>query len=164
MTQTSITMVAMLSVDHCDRPNALAFLMLTSHLLGDVPLPIVIGLIKDSLAPDCVIDGTTGEFKDPEKCKEQHAGIRQTLAIAYTWVLWALFFFELARRLAKREIRKARSEEHNTLLLQEEHSIISGDTPRASTFQYYHSKFTPHQPAVKTSGTDSAKSENGGLI
>ena len=151
MTQTQINLVAMLSVEHCDRPNAMAFLMLTSHLLGDVPLPIILGLIKDKLAPDCVIDDTGG-FVNPEKCKEQEKGVRQSLAIAYAWVLWALFFFELARRLAKREIGRIRSTEHNTLLLQEEessHGVGHGDTPPNSNnrpFHYYHNKFQPHHP------------------
>lgn len=78
MTSTAINLVAMLSVERCHRPNAVAFLMLTSHFLGDVPLPIVIGLIKDKLAPACTI-GETGDFVDPEGCKEQEAGIRHTL-------------------------------------------------------------------------------------
>jgi len=138
MTQTSINLIAMLAVDRCHRPNALAFLMLTSHLLGDVPLPIVLGLIKDKLAPACRI-GPSGDFVDIEQCKEQEDGVRKSLAIAYSWVLWSLLFFELSRRFAKREIGKARAEEVNTLLLQEEDSGTGDD----STFQYYHSRFQP---------------------
>lgn len=120
--------------------------MLTSHLLGDVPLPILLGLIKDKLAPGCNID-ETGGFVDPQKCKEQEVGVRQSLAIAYTWVLWAVLFFELARRLAKRELGRLRSSEHNTLLLQEENSNENGEesTSTPSTFHYYHSKFKPNQ-------------------
>ena len=117
--------------------------MLTSHLLGDVPLPILLGLIKDKLAPDCIID-ETGGFVNPDKCKEQEVGVRQSLAIAYTWVLWAVLFFELARRLAKRELGRLRSSEHNTLLLQEENSN-DGEESTPSTFHYYHSKFKPNQ-------------------
>lgn len=134
MTQTSVTLVAMLSVERCHRPNAVAFVMLTSHFLGDVPLPIILGLIKDKLAPACNI-GASGEFQDPEQCKEQESGVRQSLAIAYAWVLWSLIFFEATRRFARREIGKARSEEVNTLLLEEENG--TGDE---STFQYYHSR------------------------
>jgi len=85
MTQTGINLVAMFSVDRCHRPNAMAFLMLTSHLLGDVPLPILLGLIKDNLAPACRV-GASGQFIDPEQCKEQEAGVRQSLAIAYAWI------------------------------------------------------------------------------
>ena len=45
-TQTGIMLCAMLSVDTGHRPNALAFITLISHMLGDVPAPIVLGLIK----------------------------------------------------------------------------------------------------------------------
>jgi hypothetical protein len=45
-TQTGIMLCAMLSVDTGHRPNALAFITLISHLLGDVPAPIILGLIK----------------------------------------------------------------------------------------------------------------------
>lgn len=141
MTQTGINMIAMLSVDRCHRPNALAFLMLTSHLLGDVPLPPILGLVKDKLAPSCRID-SSGEFVDPEGCKEENVGIRQSLAISYVWVVWSLIFFEATRRFAKREIGKARKMEVNTLLLREE----SGSEDDSS-FRYYHSRFRPPRPS-----------------
>ncbi|KAL9180586.1 hypothetical protein ACHAXT_011039 [Thalassiosira profunda] len=153
MTQTSVNLTAMMSVARCHRPNALAFLMLTSHFLGDVPLPIILGLIKDKLAPACRI-GSSGEFDDPEGCKEQEAGVRQTLAIAYSWVLWSLLFFELSRRFARRELRReiseARREEVNSLLLQED--------GEESSFQYYHSRFQPPKP--NQTATDDAPSSS----
>ena len=134
MTQTSVNLIALLSVDRCHRPNAMAFLMLTSHFLGDVPLPIILGLIKDKLAPACRID-ESGAFEDPQGCEQQSDGVRKTLAIAYCWVLWALIFFEASRRFARREIGEARREEINTLHLSED------ETP----FQHYHSRFRPPQ-------------------
>jgi len=157
MTQTGINLIAMLSVDRCHRPNALAFLMLTSHLLGDVPLPIILGLIKDKLAPACRV-GASGEFDDPEQCKEQEPGIRKSLAIAYAWVLWSLFFFELSRRFARREIGKARREEVNTLLLQEEND--GSGSGRNSTFQHYHSRFQP-PGSNQSAGDDESSPLNG---
>lgn len=157
MTQTGINMIALLCVDRCHRPNAMAFLMLTSHLLGDVPLPIVLGLIKDKLAPACRI-GASGEFNDPKQCKNETDGIRKTLAIAYCWVFWALLFFEASRRFAKREIGKARSEEINTLRLQEESG--SGED---TTFQYYHSRFQPPQPEDADDDAGSPLHGNGAL-
>eukprot|EP00578_Thalassiosira_sp_NH16_P025160 CAMPEP_0181088058 /NCGR_PEP_ID=MMETSP1071-20121207/6589_1 /TAXON_ID=35127 /ORGANISM="Thalassiosira sp., Strain NH16" /LENGTH=541 /DNA_ID=CAMNT_0023169959 /DNA_START=421 /DNA_END=2046 /DNA_ORIENTATION=- len=139
MTQTGVTLVALLSVDRSHRPNAMAFLMITSHLLGDVPLPIVLGLIKDQFAPSCRVR-ESGEFEDPEGCKAQQAGVRQTLAIAYAWILWSIIFLEITRRIARHKIWKTRTEEHNTLLLQEENG---SEDNRA--FQYYHSRFQPPQ-------------------
>ena len=49
-TQTGIMLCSMLSVDTGHRPNALAFITLISHLLGDVPAPIILGLIKGRLS------------------------------------------------------------------------------------------------------------------
>jgi hypothetical protein len=151
MTQTGISLIAMLSVDRCHRPNALAFLMLTSHLLGDVPLPIILGLIKDKLAPACRV-GPSGEFVDPEQCSEQKSGVIKSLAIAYSWVLWSLIFFEIARRFAQRharqEIRKARIEEFNNNLL-----LHWGEEGRdEGSFQYYHYRFQPPRAKVIEGG------------
>lgn len=144
-TQTGISICAMLSVTKEHRPNALAFISIAGHLLGDVPLPIVLGLIKDHLAPGCKV-GEDGSYSNPNECASQEKGVRATLAIAYVWVLWALVFFELARRLSRIEIGKRRSEEVNPLLLQEEDSngaAAGGGEKKKSTFQYYHSKFHP---------------------
>ena len=159
MTQTGVNLVAMLAVERCHRPNACAFLMLTSHFLGDVPLPIVLGLIKDSLAPACTI-GKDGDFVDTELCKEQQAGVRRTLAIAYSWVIWSLVFFELARQFSRQEIGKTRKEEINTLFLLEEEDGVEHE----STLQYYHSKFRPPQPQNANHDEDSLLSKNGRLL
>jgi hypothetical protein len=159
MTQTGVNLVAMLAVERCHRPNACAFVMLTSHFLGDVPLPIVLGLIKDTLAPSCTI-GKNGEFVDKELCKEQQAGVRKTLAMAYSWVIWSLVFFELARRFSRKEIGKTRQEEINTLFLLEE----DNGAERESTLQYYHSKFRPPQPQNVKYDEDSSLSEDGRLL
>jgi hypothetical protein len=91
-TQTGINICAMLSVKKAHRPNALAFISIAGHLFGDVPLPIVLGLIKDKLAPGCKV-GADGTFANPEACESQEKGVRATLAIAYCWVLWSLLFF-----------------------------------------------------------------------
>lgn len=145
MTVTGINIVAMLSVERCHRPNALAFLMLSSHILGDVPLPIILGFIKDKLAPACKVD-SSGDFSDPEQCKEQEIGVRQSLAIAYAWLFWCVIFYEMSRRLAmremKREIGEERISEVNDLLLKEQESN-EDDDGSDRVFKYYHSRFAP---------------------
>eukprot|EP00549_Striatella_unipunctata_P007710 CAMPEP_0118696626 /NCGR_PEP_ID=MMETSP0800-20121206/13967_1 /TAXON_ID=210618 ORGANISM="Striatella unipunctata, Strain CCMP2910" /NCGR_SAMPLE_ID=MMETSP0800 /ASSEMBLY_ACC=CAM_ASM_000638 /LENGTH=459 /DNA_ID=CAMNT_0006595791 /DNA_START=344 /DNA_END=1723 /DNA_ORIENTATION=+ len=116
--QSGITMASMLSVDERYRPNALAFTTLFSHLLGDVPAPILFGLLKDSLAPACRI-GKDGDFVDIDGCQSDHVGIRSTLAVAYAWMTWSLLFFELARYFARQQIRKenmAKGPEHELQL------------------------------------------------
>lgn len=181
-TQTGIMLCAMLSVDTGHRPNALAFITLISHLLGDVPAPIILGLIKgeiislmidiydlgysngicqlsphsastiiaDKLAPNCRV-GSEGEFVDPVECSNEERGVRLTLAIAYAWTIWSLFFFELARRYAIKEMKKDDAERlaahtaatskkavENSLLLRENEHI--GDK---GNLDYYHDKFKP---------------------
>lgn len=147
MTQTGISVIAMLSVDRCHRPNALAFLMLTSHLLGDVPLPIVIGLIKDKMAPACRV-GPSGEFVNPEQCREQQSGVRKSLAIAYSWVLLSLIFFEIARQFALRnsrqEIGTVRSEDHDNNLLSHGRKVGR----EKGGFAYSHFRFQPRRTKV----------------
>merc|ERR1711957_132116 len=138
MTQTAINLIAMASVDRSHRPNALAFLTLTSHLLGDVPLPVMFGFIKDKWAPACRV-GASGEFDDAAQCQEQEMGVRKTLAISYAWVLWSLLFFALARHFALREVRKANKEA--SLFLEEKAEAREGHG-----FQYYHSRFGPPGP------------------
>ena len=145
-TQTGISICAMLSVSNAHRPNALAFISIAGHLLGDVPLPIVLGFIKDHLAPACKV-GEDGTFSSPDECQSQEKGVRSTLAIAYAWVLWSLFFFEVARRLTRIEIGRRRGSELNSLLLQEEEDSDGTNNvdgvKNNSTFRYYHSKFRP---------------------
>ena len=102
MTQTGVNLIAILAVDHCYRPNASAFFYLTSHLLGDVPIPVLMGLIKGRLAPACQV-GPGGEFVDPERCMEQEKEVRKCLAIIFAWSLWCLIFFEIARQFARRQ-------------------------------------------------------------
>lgn len=109
MTNTAINLVAMLAVDRVHRPNACAFLMLASHFLGDVPLPILLGLVKNQFAPACTFF-KNGDFADNDQCKEQEVGVRKSLAIAYAWVIWSLILFEIARRFAKREMETAKRE------------------------------------------------------
>mmetsp|Transcript_12646 Transcript_12646/g.28881 ORF Transcript_12646/g.28881 Transcript_12646/m.28881 type:complete len:613 (+) Transcript_12646:321-2159(+) len=139
-TQTSITLVAMLSVDRSHRPNALAFLTLTSHILGDVPLPVLLGLIKDRMAPSCSVD-ESGHFSDPEGCAAEESGVRGSLAVAYSWVIWSLLFFWLARRAAKRKIAEGRREEFNPLFSNKEKG--GDETEQGNPFRYYHAKFRP---------------------
>nr|SBT79775.1 major facilitator superfamily-related transporter, putative [Plasmodium malariae] len=49
-----------------------------SHLLGDIPWTIIIGKIKGTLSPDCVVT-RNGEMS--ERCYEQSWGLRMTLLI-----------------------------------------------------------------------------------
>ena len=79
---------------------AIALLTFGIHALGDVPSPIIIGLVKDTLAPACSIN-SDGEFDDLDECRSQKDGIKLTLFTCVTWMIWCVLFTEVARRLAK---------------------------------------------------------------
>ena len=53
MPTACITMATLSSVPAHVRPSAIAFQTLMIHVLGDVPTPIIVGLLKDSWAPNC---------------------------------------------------------------------------------------------------------------
>lgn len=52
-TQAGLNIATMLSVPESQRTCSIAIITLILHLAGDVPSPIIIGLFKDLLAPDC---------------------------------------------------------------------------------------------------------------
>ena len=67
--------------------------------------------------------------------------MRGSLAVAYSWVIWSLLFFWLARRAAKRKIAEGRMEEFNPLFSNKEKG--ENETEQANPFRYYHAKFRP---------------------
>jgi hypothetical protein len=114
----------------------------------------------DQLAPNCRV-GSDGEFIDPDQCSEEEGGVRLTLAIAYAWTIWSLFFFELARRFAVKEQKKddeQRLSDHrlsksnkavkNSMITREKEHI--GDR---GNLNYYHSKFKPPSKSEDTSAS-----------
>ena len=103
--QSAITMSILLSVEPQHRSNAIAFSTLLSHILGDVPAPIFFGYLKDRLAPACNIN-SQGDFENLQMCRLEHNGIRITLAVAYSWMMVAVLFFESARRLCFSELER----------------------------------------------------------
>merc|ERR1719221_342153 len=105
-TQSAIMRCVLNSVDKDYRPNAVGFNAVLKHLFGDIPGTIIFGLVKDSLAPDCIIDAN-GEFIDPEGCKSQKAGSRTVLLIMYAYYGLSILFFELAHCLALSDIGAA---------------------------------------------------------
>jgi hypothetical protein len=76
------------------------------HALGDVPSPILVGLLKDSLAPGCNSaddDQATddGNIAASDSCRHDAHGLRVTMLITTLWLTWTSFFFFLAYFLNK---------------------------------------------------------------
>merc|ERR1711862_66600 len=90
--QSIITIVTLHSVDVTYRPNAIAFQKFLGHMLGDVPAPVIIGLVKDYLSPACIFD-TDGDFVDEKGCRSQKVGVIITLALCYSMFFASIIFF-----------------------------------------------------------------------
>ncbi|KAG9413429.1 Protein spinster 3 [Aphanomyces cochlioides] len=92
-----------LSVEKRRRGLALGINTLLSHLLGDVPSPIVIGLIKDYAAPHCNIIGDN--MLNP-KCAQDRQGLKWTLLFPYLWLIWAIILSMIAVEVSRRRLAR----------------------------------------------------------
>jgi len=72
------------------------------HLFGDVPGPIIVGVIKDKLAPLCDID-SDGNFIDFDGCRGESGKIRETLAIVFAWLILCPLLSLAAALVARRK-------------------------------------------------------------
>ncbi|KAG7399561.1 Protein spinster 3 [Phytophthora boehmeriae] len=96
------------------RSMAVAANTLVIHALGDVPSPIILGLIKDAWAPHCGTVEIDGEAKLNPQCSEDHEGLRNVLLFAVAWLawgvlLWGASFVAVQRRLKEQRERAART-------------------------------------------------------
>ncbi|RHY25128.1 hypothetical protein DYB25_008393 [Aphanomyces astaci] len=78
----------LLSVEKRKRGLALGINTMMSHLLGDVPSPIVLGMFKDFHAPQCRTI-PNDEVLHPD-CAHDRRGLKLTLLLPYVWLLWAI--------------------------------------------------------------------------
>lgn len=122
--QVSLNITSMLVVPLRQRCAAVAATTLFLHATGDVPAPILVGLLKDILAPACakaaavppaafaLTDTAWSNTKrsfvpatptsDAEDCLSQRAEIRLTLLIITAWLAWMLLGVLQARRVLTR--------------------------------------------------------------
>lgn len=81
---------------------AVAANTLIIHALGDVPSPIILGLIKDAWAPHCGTVEIDGEAKLNPRCSEDHSGLRDVLLFAVVWLGWGVMFWGASMVVVKR--------------------------------------------------------------
>jgi hypothetical protein len=72
------------------------------HIFGDVPSPILVGLIKDDLAPSC--SGSI-ESLTSIACRSESQGIKNTMLITNIWGFWtfissAILYVLITRKLS----------------------------------------------------------------
>ena len=74
-----------LSVVSKSAPLAIGLNTMFQHLFGDVPSPILVGLIKDDLSPNC-----SGGITDltSTACRSESQGIKNTILITNCWGFW----------------------------------------------------------------------------
>ncbi|EOD28199.1 hypothetical protein EMIHUDRAFT_456983 [Emiliania huxleyi CCMP1516] len=91
-TSAGLSRVIMLTVPMQTRPFALALQTLGLHLFGDVPSPVIIGAVKDSLAPHCGIvfgndtaSGCGGERPPRDRPETAQRPPRESRGVAEVW-------------------------------------------------------------------------------
>lgn len=94
------------SLLYLNRSFAIALTSVCVHIFGDVPSPIITGLLKDLLAPRCAPTphhtptfytalSYTGDSASSE-CRADGKGLRLTMLIVSLWLFASVFFFGAA--------------------------------------------------------------------
>ncbi|KJP86987.1 hypothetical protein AK88_03386 [Plasmodium fragile] len=81
-----------------------------AHLLGDIPWTIIIGKIKGTLSPDCVVT-RNGELS--ERCYQQSRGLRVTLFVICSKSLIMAIASFLLNVYAKKKITRYQNKQNN---------------------------------------------------
>eukprot|EP01040_Poterioochromonas_malhamensis_P004503 gene4503-4827_t len=103
MTSSAIMMGVMLSVPTATQSFGIAVNNICLHGFGDVPSPVIIGYIKDVLAPGCVAKSDDdGNIAASQDCRDDGEGLRITMLVTTLWLIWVIFFYLLAWVLCQR--------------------------------------------------------------
>ncbi|CAK4081453.1 unnamed protein product [Aphanomyces euteiches] len=98
----SCTAVAVLLCVAPSRRNfAVGISTLLVHLLGDVPSPIFLGMLKDYFAPHCGSVEIDGEILLNPDCRRDQDGLRLTFLFPMLWLLWTIAAWTSAIILAR---------------------------------------------------------------
>ena len=100
---SAIAIAILLSVPVENRAIAIAFSSIVIHMLGDVPSPLVVGYVKDELAPGCT--GDDDEVSTSASCRDDSNGLRITMLLVSLWFGWCILFFWFAYTHAKKDYR-----------------------------------------------------------
>lgn len=122
-TSAGLTRVIMLTVPPQTRPFAIALQTLGLHIFGDVPSPVVVGAIKDALAPHCGITfGNSSSHSHPggsacgsvdighlnPQCaasESNRRGLHATIILAVLWSIWAVVLWLATWLILRRRVR-----------------------------------------------------------
>jgi MFS family permease len=76
------------------------------HVFGDVPAPIVMGVVHDKWAPNCGTVEEDGDAVLNPLCSEDQDGLKNFMLLAVLWMVWAVILWALAMLAVKRRQRK----------------------------------------------------------
>lgn len=96
------------SVPRANRALGQGLGVLFLHAFGDVPTPILVGYLKDTVAPACNPRGKHDELGD--NCPRQRRNLRLVTLACAAWLLWAILGFSIAYlklRIAKQASERA---------------------------------------------------------
>lgn len=96
---SAITLAILYSLPIDLQSMGLAGAMIVSHVLGDVPSPLVVGYLKDTLAAGCT--GDDDEVSTSTDCRDDEPGIRLTMLLTSLWLIWCVIFSGAALYLSK---------------------------------------------------------------
>ncbi|KFG59107.1 putative transmembrane protein [Toxoplasma gondii RUB] len=93
----------MLAVPEENRFFAVAASILVMHTLGDIPFPVVVGYVKDRLAPHCA--QISPEDGASAACRAEEAGLRWTLFLIFSVLLLMAAATFAAKAVADRKMQ-----------------------------------------------------------
>ena len=97
------------------RAFAIGLQVVFIHALGDVPSPIVIGAIKDALAPHSMKLPDSDAYTDEGRDK-----LRLVMMITLSWLVWTIAFWRIGYllmcRFQSQRQQRRQDEEHSALL------------------------------------------------
>eukprot|EP01038_Epipyxis_sp_PR26KG_P009541 gene9541-12851_t len=100
ITIPGINLAVMLSIPPDNRALGVGIMCVVLHMFGDVPSPIIVGYLKDILAPKCVPDNGDDTISSSPECRSQGDSIRICILLVTLWFLWTVFFFSITYVLA----------------------------------------------------------------
>ncbi|KAF1772085.1 Major facilitator superfamily domain [Phytophthora cactorum] len=75
------------------------------HVFGDVPAPIVMGIVRDKWAPNCGTVEDDGDAVLNPLCSEDQDGLKNFMLLSVLWMVWAVILWALAMVAIKRRQR-----------------------------------------------------------
>ncbi|KAF0683344.1 Aste57867_24600 [Aphanomyces stellatus] len=102
-TLNATTVTILLSVPRALQGLAMGLFSNIVHWVGDVPAPLVVGLIKDSYAPGCgsLVDTQGVQHLDPACADASNFyGLKMTFFFSMAWLTWAVLLWLATWRFA----------------------------------------------------------------